>query len=90
MSAGLLLVPALDVGFAADSFAIRDFRRFERNVYAVAPFQPADDDLDMLLPATAEQKFLGLGSRKKRSDWSSSRIRWMAFPIRSSSWRDLA
>ena len=60
VAAGLLLVPALHVGLAANGFAIRNLGRVQFHVHAVALLQAADDDFDVLLPAAGEQKFLGL------------------------------
>ena len=60
VAAGLLLVPALYLGLATNGFAIRNFRRVQLHVHAVALLQTADDDFDVLLSAAGEQKFLGL------------------------------
>src|SRR6185503_11752218 len=60
VSARLLLVPALDVGFAADGLAIRNLGSLQRHIHAVTFFKPADDYLDMLLAAAAQQKLFGL------------------------------
>ena len=60
VAAGLFLVTALDLGLAADGFPIRNFRRVQRDVDAVAFLQPADDDLDMLLAAAGEEEFFCL------------------------------
>ena len=60
MATGLLLVAALHVGLAADGLAVRNFRCFQRHVHSVTFLKPADDDLDVLLPATAKQELLGL------------------------------
>ena len=60
VAAGLLLVAALHVGPAANGFAIRNFRRVQLDVHAVALLQTADDHFDVLLAAAGQQKFLGL------------------------------
>ena len=60
VAAGLFLVPALDFGPATNGFAIRNLRRVQLHVDAVALLQTADDDFDVLLAAAREQKFLGL------------------------------
>ena len=90
VAAGLLLVAALHVGLSANGFAIRNFRRVQLDVDAVALLQAADDDLDMLLAAAGEQKFLGLRIAIEAQRLSSSRIFWIALPMRSSSLRVLA
>src|SRR5271154_5484033 len=61
VAAGLLLVAALDVGSAADGFAIRNFGSVQFHVDAVALLQAADDDFHVLLAAARQQEFLGLG-----------------------------
>ena len=54
MTSGLLLVLALDVGFAADSFAVRDFRRLQSEIDVVAFVELGDDDFNVLLAGTGE------------------------------------
>src|SRR5438105_7784499 len=58
--AGLFLVAALHVGLPADGFAIRNLGGFQRYIHPVTLLKPTDNDLDVLLPAAAQQKFLGL------------------------------
>ena len=60
MSAGLLLVPALHVGGAADGLAVGDLGRLEGDIHAVPSLQTADGDFDMLLSGSRHQKLLGL------------------------------
>ena len=60
VSAGLLLVPSLDVRLAANRLAIRNLRGVQLDVHVVALLQPADDDLDVLLARAREQELLGL------------------------------
>src|SRR6185369_16220657 len=60
MTAGLLLVASLNVGPAANGFAIGDLRRFEGDVHAVAFFQAADDNFHVLLSAAGEKELAGL------------------------------
>ena len=60
MASGLLFVPALHVGAAADGLAIRDFRRLQNHFGVIALLQFCDHDLDVLLPRAGDQKFLGL------------------------------
>src|SRR3984885_7298990 len=49
VAAGLLLVPPLDLGSAANGFAIGNFRGVQLDIDAVALLQAADDDFDVLL-----------------------------------------
>jgi hypothetical protein len=60
VAAGLLLVPALHVGLPANGLAIRNFRRFQRDIHAVALLHPADDDFHVLLAGAGEQEFARL------------------------------
>ena len=60
VAAGLLLVAALHVGLAANGFAIRNLRRVQLHIHAVALLQAADDHFHVLLPAAGQQKLLGL------------------------------
>ena len=60
MPAGLFLVLAFDVGFAADGFAVRNFRRFQSEVDVVALVQLGHDHFDVLLSRTCEQEFFRL------------------------------
>ncbi len=60
MAAGLFLVASLDLGSAANGFAIRNLRRVQFDIHAVALLQAADDHFDVLLAAAGEQEFLGL------------------------------
>src|SRR5262249_58683772 len=55
-----LPISTLNVSLAADRFAVGNFRGVELDVDAVALFQAADDDFDVLLTASGEQKFLRL------------------------------
>jgi hypothetical protein len=65
VAARLLLVLALDVGFAANGFAVRDFGWFESEVDMVALVELGDDDLDVLLAGPGQEKFLGLRIARK-------------------------
>src|SRR5579864_726253 len=65
VAAGLLFMTSLDIGFAADGFPIRDFGRLEGHVDAVAFFQTADNDLDMLLAAATQKELFGLRIAKE-------------------------
>ena len=60
VAAGLLLVAALDVGPAANGFAVGNLRRFQGDIHAVALLQAADDDFHVLLAAAGEQELPGL------------------------------
>ena len=60
VTAGLLLVAALDVGPAANGFAVGNLRRFQGDIHAVALLQAADHDFDMLLAAAGQQELAGL------------------------------
>jgi len=66
MSAGLLLVAALDLGFAPDGFAVGDLRRLQLDVDVVAFLEAAHDNLKMLLSVAAEQELLGLRIPEER------------------------
>ena len=60
VTAGLLLVPALHVGAAANGFAIGNLGRLQDYLSVVALLQLGDDDFDMLLAGSGDQEFLGL------------------------------
>ncbi len=49
MAAGLFLVLAFGVGFAANGFAVGDFGRLEREVDVIALVELGDDHFDVLL-----------------------------------------
>jgi hypothetical protein len=53
-------VLAFGVGLAADSFAVGDFGRFQRQVHVIALVQLGDHHFDVLLAGTGKKKFLGL------------------------------
>src|SRR5690348_14649770 len=57
---GLLLVPALHVGFAADGFAVGHLGRLQIDLGVVALFQFGNDDFDVLLAGAGDEEFLGL------------------------------
>src|SRR5208337_435251 len=58
--AGLFFVLALGVGFAADGFTIGNLRRLEGEIDVVALLKLGDNDLNVLLAVSGEEKFLGL------------------------------
>ena len=58
--AGLFLVLAFGVGFAANSFTVGNLGRFEREVDVVAFLKFGDDDFDVLLAGARENEFLCL------------------------------
>src|SRR5260370_41843767 len=60
MSGGLVFVASMRIGGFGDGLAVRNLRRMKNHVDAVLLLQLRDDDLDVELPLTAEQKFLGL------------------------------
>ena len=60
VSAGLLLVAALDVGGAADGFAVGHLGGLEDDLGVVAALELADDDLDVLLAGAGDEEVLGL------------------------------
>ena len=61
MATGLFLVFALDVGLAADGFAIFHDGRFQIRFHPEFAFHPFHDDLDVLVAHAADQGFLGHG-----------------------------
>ncbi len=61
VSAGLLFVAALNLGGAADGFAIGDLGRFEDDLGVVAALEFADHDFDVLLAGSGDEEVLGLG-----------------------------
>ena len=65
VAAGLFLVFAFGVGFAANRFAIGNLGRLERQVHVIALMQLGDDDFDVLLARAGEQEFLGLRIARK-------------------------
>ena len=60
VTAGLLLVAALRVGFAADGFAIGNLGRFQRDFSVVALLEAADDGLNVRLAGAGNQELVGL------------------------------
>ena len=60
VAAGLLLVASLDVGFAANGFAIRNLGRFEHDFGVVTLLHLGDDDFNVLLSGAGDQEFFGL------------------------------
>src|ERR1019366_7112106 len=60
VTAGLLLVASLNVRLAANRFPVRDLRRLQRDIHAIALFQAADYDFHMLLSAAGQQEFARL------------------------------
>ena len=60
MAAGLFFVFALRVGFAANRFAVGNFRRVNRQLDVIALAQLGHHHLNVLLSRAAQQKFLGL------------------------------
>ena len=61
MSAGLLLVFALDVSLAADGLAVWNFGRFQNYFGVVSLLHLRDHYFDVLLARARDQEFLGLG-----------------------------
>ena len=88
MAAGLFLVLAFGVGFAANGFAGRE-------PWAASALVPRDSACGALATTTSmccwpepeSRNSFVCGSREKRSAKSSSSMRWMAWPMRSSSAR---
>src|SRR5436305_5848025 len=60
VAAGLLLVAPLDVGFAADGFAIGNLGSFEVDLSVVALFEFGNYDFDVLLTGSGDEEFFGL------------------------------
>ena len=60
VAAGLFLVLAFGVGFAADGFAIRNLGRLQREVDVVSLLQLRHNDFHVLLAVAGQQEFLGL------------------------------
>ena len=60
MASGLLFVAALHVGATANSFAIRDLRRFQDHFRVVSLLQLRDHNLNVLLTVACYQEFFGL------------------------------
>ena len=60
VAAGLLLVAALHVGFAADRLAVRHLGCLQVDFGVVALLQLGDDDFNVLLPGPRDQELLGL------------------------------
>src|SRR3990172_4709307 len=60
VTAGLLLVAALDVGGTADGFTVRDFRGLECDINVIAALEARDHHLILLLACPAEQEFVRL------------------------------
>ncbi len=55
-AAGLLLVPALDVGLAFDRLLVGDLRRLEVDVDVVALLEPLGDDPDVELAVAGDEE----------------------------------
>ena len=87
MPAGLLLVLAFGVRLAANRLAVGNLWRVQRQFNVIALAQFRDHHFDVLLPRARSRNSFVCGSRPKRSARSSSRILWIATPIRSSSAR---
>ena len=60
MTARLLLVPALHIGLAADSLAVRNLGRLQIDFGVVALLEFRDDHFDVLLAGSGNQEFFGL------------------------------
>ena len=60
MTAGLLFVPALRFGLAANGFEVGNLGRFERDFGVVALFEAADDGLDVRLACAGDEELVGL------------------------------
>src|SRR5258707_5707507 len=65
VAAGLFFMLAFDVGFAADGFAVRDFGRLQSEIDVIALVELGDDNFNVLLAGTGEEKFLGLRITRK-------------------------
>ena len=61
MSAGLLLVFSLDIGFAANRLPVGHLGRFQDHLGVVPLLHLGDDHFNMLLAGARDQEFLGLG-----------------------------
>ena len=61
VSAGLLLVAALNLHSAADGFAVGDAGLFGLRVGAEFILELGDDDVDVLFALTADDHLIGLG-----------------------------
>ena len=60
VTAGLLLVAALDVGLAANGLAVGDLGSLQRHLHAVALLHAADHNLDVLLAGAGQQELARL------------------------------
>ena len=60
VAAGLLLVPALHVGLAANGLAVRHLGRFQHHFRVVALLHLRDHHFNVLLARARDQEFLGL------------------------------
>ena len=60
VASGLLFVASLDVGFAANRFAIRNLGRFQHDFGVIALLHLRNYDFDVLLSGACDQKFFGL------------------------------
>jgi hypothetical protein len=72
VAAGLLLVPALRLGLAADGFAIRHLGRLERDFGVVALLEPAHDGFNMRLARAGNEELVGHGIAEEAISRSSS------------------
>ena len=85
VAAGLLLVPAVDLGRAPDRLAVGDLGRAGHDRRAELALQPLGDDGDWFSPMGPQHLLAGLGCRSTRAVGSSSSIRWSAGPSLSRS-----
>ena len=85
VAAGLLLVPALDLGRAADRLACRGPAASRHDRRAELALEPLADDRDVGLAGRARAAARRSSERSTRADGSSSSIRWRAAPILSRS-----
>src|SRR5204863_9662998 len=60
VTAGLLLMTALNVRRPADRLPVRDFRGFQRHVHPVTALQAADHDFHVLLARPRQQELARL------------------------------
>ena len=65
MPAGLLLVPSLRLGLAANGFAIRHLGRLQRHLGVIALLQPRHNRLDVRLSRAGNQKLVRLRIAKE-------------------------
>src|SRR5215831_15786982 len=69
MPPGLLLMLALDIRFAANSFSIGYLRRLQGNLYTKSLSQASHDGFYMQLPHSRDEHFVGLLVAAKSKSW---------------------